>query len=802
MKNTNRVFRFIQTILISAAIIACTGPDERKAEYLDRGKQFLDEGNYAKARIEIKNVLQIDPKTAEAYLLMGQIEEKEGDVRRAFANYLRVTELDPTNITAQVKVARVYILGGRTDQGQEMVDKILTADPNNVEARTLHAAVLARGGDREGALAQVDEVLSENAALTDAALLGASLRVSAGSTEDAIRVLERAIGSSEKNIAPRLALVDIYIREQRFDQAEAALMEMAKLEPTELSHRVRLAKFYQSRGDKTKAETVLREMAQSEHESDQPALTLVEFVAASRGAEAAEQELKTFVTARPQSFPLRFALAKTLRANGKRDDARAIYRAVETEQARGPNRGRARTELATMALEENKLDEAGTILATALEESPGDVEVLAVRGRLAFVKQAYEDATADFRAVLKQKPEAHDIALLLSRTLEMSGQRELALDQLRGLVESAPQKPALRLELARMLSQAGSLNAALEQVDEVLKKAPNNIPALDARVDLLAQQQKWTLAEETAIRIKTAAPESHLGAYRLALLYAAQNKLKPSIVELETVEKQLAGKNEQVVRALARNYVANKEGAKAQSYLRKVSAAGPDRVFAQELLADLLVSQQQVEEARQIYEQLKIAAPKDATVYQKLANLAIMAGKENEAEQTLQRGINATGGSVALSLALAELYQRQGKVDAAVTQYQKMYDKNPSSASAANNLAMVLATLKDDQSSLDKATILIKKLEQSQNPAHLDTVGWVHYRRGNYEAATPMLEKAVSAAPDSPLLRYHAGMAQFKLGNRIAAREHLLKATSTESEFFGKREAVAVLESLVSEAAP
>ena len=77
-----RVFNgLLQRLLIIALTVgllsACGGKEERKAKYLEKGKSYLAEKNYDKAKIEFKNVLQIDPKDANGYLFLGQIEEKQ-----------------------------------------------------------------------------------------------------------------------------------------------------------------------------------------------------------------------------------------------------------------------------------------------------------------------------------------------------------------------------------------------------------------------------------------------------------------------------------------------------------------------------------------------------------------------------------------------------------------------------------------------------------------------------------------------------------------------------------------------------
>jgi len=59
-------------LLLSTVLLGCGDAEEQKAKYLDRGKSFYAEENFEKARVEFKNVLQIDPKDVEARENTGQ----------------------------------------------------------------------------------------------------------------------------------------------------------------------------------------------------------------------------------------------------------------------------------------------------------------------------------------------------------------------------------------------------------------------------------------------------------------------------------------------------------------------------------------------------------------------------------------------------------------------------------------------------------------------------------------------------------------------------------------------------------
>ncbi len=52
----------------------------------------------------------------------------------------------------------------------------------------------------------------------------------------------------------------------------------------------------------------------------------------------------------------------------------------------------------------------------------------------------------------------------------------------------------------------------------------------------------------------------------------------------------------------------------------------------------------------------------------------------------------------------------------------------------------------------------------------VDSLGWAHYRIGNYELATAYLEHAVSLRPDDPTINDHLGDAYWRVGRELEAR--------------------------------
>ena len=112
---------------------------------------------------------------------------------------------------------------------------------------------------------------------------------------------------------------------------------------------------------------------------------------------------------------------------------------------------------------------------------------------------------------------------------------------------------------------------------------------------------------------------------------------------------------------------------------------------------------------------------------------------------------------------------------------------------ALNNLAMLLVSYRTDQASLDRAQQLTARLAHVGEPAILNTRGWVKFKRGEYQESLPLLQEAVDKSPESPLMRYHLGMAQLRTGNRAAARQNLEAAVASGRSFHGVSEAQAAL---------
>jgi tetratricopeptide (TPR) repeat protein len=115
--------------------------------------------------------------------------------------------------------------------------------------------------------------------------------------------------------------------------------------------------------------------------------------------------------------------------------------------------------------------------------------------------------------------------------------------------------------------------------------------------------------------------------------------------------------------------------------------------------------------------------------------------------------------------------------------------------------ALVADYAYEDPERLERALEIASRFRASNNGWFLDTLGWLHYRKGDYPVAASYLERAVADLADNPQLRYHLGMALKASGQTERARLELQRAVVQGAEYDGFDEAKATLATLEAEAA-
>jgi tetratricopeptide (TPR) repeat protein len=794
-RQISRVLLVVVTVLSVLPMSACGGADARRLSHMERGQKYFAAGNLEKARVEFGNALQIAPNDADARFMSGRVAEKLGNIRAAMGLYQGAIDVSPDHIKARANLGRVYLFGNVPERAQQIIAPGLEKHPDDPDLLTVRAALRARSADAAGALEDAEKAVKLAPTNADAAALLSSLYREAGQSERAIQLLKTTLQGTPDSIDLRQVLVTQYLAADDPKAAEGQLLEIVKRKPQELRHRYELALFYINTKRPDDAERTFTEaLAFAPEGSNEARLAYVDFLTTQRSTAQGEQALRDFIARSPRDYDLQLGLGALQQRSGSPQEAIKTYRDIIAKDGDGANGLTARDRIAAIQTAAGDFDDALKLLAEVLKKNPRDNDALTMRGEISLQRGDATAAISDLRAVIRDQPRAVPVLRALARAHLANGESTLAEENLRAAMEAAPADTSLRIEFAQLLSQTQRSDQGIGLLEETVRSTPKDVSARESLTRAYLAKGNFPAAQRSAEDLKTLRPDLALGPYLAGLTAQAQNRPEDAQHELEHA-LQLQPTAMDALAALAR--LQTNRGRRDAAIIRVESfnKQYPRNAMGLNLLAELQLAGKNYGAAVAPLTEAIQLVPKWWTPYRNLAAAQLALQDTAASTATYEAGVQATH-QAELVADLAALYERQGRVDAAIRQYEVLHERLPHLDLAANNLAMLLVTYRTDRSSLDRARDLSSGFANSDNGTLLDTHGWVKFKRGEFGEALSALNKAAALSPDSKVIRYHLGMTQLKAGHPDEARTSLEAALAGAATFAGSDEARSALAQL------
>lgn len=210
----------------------------RSVEFIER---YTKEGN-ARARELIEKAVELDPDYAEALVFLAWrhfqearwewSESPERSLEKARELALKALKLDSALADVYVLMGTIELREGRYDQAVALGEKATALEPNNSDAAATFAIILLRSGRPEDAIKFIKQAmrLSPHYPVWFLNLLAdAHHRMSR--YEEAISILNGAIGRSPDFLHAHVLLASIYGELGRKQEAQAAAIEILRIDP-------------------------------------------------------------------------------------------------------------------------------------------------------------------------------------------------------------------------------------------------------------------------------------------------------------------------------------------------------------------------------------------------------------------------------------------------------------------------------------------------------------------------------------------------------------------------------------------
>ncbi|MEX0872082.1 MAG: tetratricopeptide repeat protein [Aquisalimonadaceae bacterium] len=431
----------------------------------------------------------------------------------------------------------------------------------------------------------------------------------------------------------------------------------------------------------------------------------------------------------PDDLSARQALAVFHLRNGNADQARRQFRELVV---RSDDPAAAFAQIGGGLGREEDADASLAVLKS-LAESFSDVP----EAHLVYAQAALRSGEADVAvtaadAGLDVAPDSRELATLRAQALIESGRVDAGRAAFETLIERYPGDGELRLYLARTLLDAGREQDALRHFRQVLVDRPNDAGVLYATGLLTLDAGHPKEARPYFLRLVELGERTNEAYYFLGQIAEDRARIEDALRWYEQVE-------------------------------------GDNRLAAKLRRAVLLGDLGRLGASRTLLEQVREQHPAES-VRGYLVEGEVLRRNQlyDEAISLYADALERHPGNTDLIYGRALTAVLQDNVDSAERDLRYILERDPDNAQALNALGYTLVDVTDRH---QEGFELIQRAHSMDpdNAAILDSMGWAHYRLGNYQEALTFLRRAHEQMPDAEVSA-HLGEVLWAMGERQEAR--------------------------------
>lgn len=230
-----------------------------------------------------------------------------------------------------------------------------------------------------------------------------------------------------------------------------------------------------------------------------------------------------------------------------------------------------------------------------------------------------------------------------------------------------------------------------------------------------------------------------------------------AVLDMETALKkhfaralEIEPENPAVHLAMGKAWLMAGDWSRAHQYLMRTIALDPTSDQAYFQLGLILQNQNKLQEAEAMMLKALAYQPDNANVRNNLGVILLEQGRHDEAIRSFKDALDIYPEHINARYNLGMSLWASGNSKAAVAQYRQVLEMKPDWSMAANTLAWILATDRDEgvrngDAALKWARIAIQGKHRN-NPEYLDTLAAAYAESGQFEKAVRMVQQALTLA--------------------------------------------------------
>jgi len=773
------------TIFILALILmGCTDQKDKTKDHLSKSAEYINKGELEKARIELKTLSKSANENAETYFYMALLNEKKRQFKEMKENLLKTVELAPSFVEARIKLGKVQLLFGDIADVMKHADYVLKDDSQNIEALILKASALIKQKNSNEAFNIIDEVLKTHPNNTDALTLKSLIFMEKGDFGQALTLIESAKKTDVNNISLDFFKIQIDAKKEDTDAVIEDYKNLIRTYPDNNEFKVTLAKIYTQKGKKLEAEALLQTILDTEPNNIQSILMYLDFTA-SINKETLIDKYTQFSEIHKDQPRILLSLASWMIARKNFDEATTnLNHVIKIEK--NSNVGlSAKVELAKIALETNKIEEAKKISEDILASNSSYDDANILKARILLIQGKSDESITYLNKVIWSKENSEEAQLLLAQIYLMKGDMKKANVHFSNTLLENPANIKAVLYVYEQALANNDLKVAKEIIVRALNLSPSNILFLEKLANINIMESDWINAKATVQKItNVSSPLAYdLASYLLGQIHQGEGNYNKAIEIYNEILKRLP-ENSVILTNIAQCYENLNNRKELIVFLINFRTKYPQNITAGILLAENYLDNKNIDAANNLLQNMIKDKLINPHVYYLFSNVKLAMNNSQGAVDIYLDGLKNYPDNITLSTSLANLYVTLANYDAAVAIYDALLKKNETLEIANNNLAVILAENYSSVDKLSRAGNLAEKFKDSTQPYYKDTYAWVLIKQGNFIDGLNVLTKLILSKPNIPIFRYHLGIAYHEMGNNTLAINEIKQAIALSNKTY------------------
>lgn len=385
------------------------------------------------------------------------------------------------------------------------------------------------------------------------------------------------------------------------------------------------------------------------------------------------------------------------------------------------------------------------VMGQLVERHPEDALLRVTFARLAAQKKDWALAQAQAERALELEPDLTEALILRAQIQIQREQQGAALVGLAQAVKNKPTDTTLRLAYARLLVEAKEMDAARVQFQTLAKQQPDNATVLYSLALLALEAEQLDDAERYFRKLISLGKQLQESRYYLGYIAEVRGDADAALEWYGKVER------------------------------------GDQWLEVQLRMARILAEEGDLESARERLKQLRADDPSEALrIYLVEGEILSLLRRHQEAYDLYTRMLQIYPANDDVLYARSLVAEKLDLLDQMEQDLRDILARDPEDARALNALGYTLA---DRTDRYQEALGYIEKaaVKAPDDPAVIDSLGWVHYRLGNLELARKHLQRAYDLSGDAEIAA-HLGEVLWQLGDRAGAEAVWREARESQPE--------------------